>query len=357
MRASASRRASSRSSSSVGADVRFRIIAVLAVTFLCLVWVLWGLDLQHAFDAVRDYRIVFLVPALGIFFLTLYMRYARFHWILGMPLPARSLMSIVAVSFLAINVVPLRMGELVRPYLLAEKHDVPLGVGVAAVVMERLCDLLSMLGLLAAVGLIVDLPEGGIELGGVDLFTAGARTLGISAVLGLFVAVGVAVVGRPSVVWLARQVGRVSAGLAQRVESLGLTFVEGIHGLARRPRALVAALSHSAGIWVLTLVAVGSIMAGFEGLSPTVERVLFNWAATMSAMVLFPTPGFVGPFEAASTESLVLMGSARELATSFALLMHATMFGFTVLSGVFFMFSEGWSLTTLVKASRKVSNE
>ena len=59
----------------------------------------------------------------------------------------------------------------------------------------------------------------------------------------------------------------------------------------------------------------------------------------------------------ASTESLVLMGSARELATSFALLMHATMFGFTVLSGVFFMLSEGWALTTLVKASRKVSNE
>ena len=178
MRSHVSRRGSSLFNCCDETDVRLRIAAVLAVTALCLVWVLWGLDLRHSLEAVASYDVVYLGPALVIFVLTLYMRYARFYWILGLPIPFRSLMSIVAVSFLAINVVPLRMGELVRPYLLTEKHDVPFGTGVAAVVVERLCDILSMLGLLAAVGIFVELPEGGVQFAGVDLVTAGTRALG-----------------------------------------------------------------------------------------------------------------------------------------------------------------------------------
>ena len=50
---------------------------------------------------------------------------------------------ILCISFFFINILPLRMGEIMRPVLLLEKEDMPMGSGLAVVFVERIIDLIS----------------------------------------------------------------------------------------------------------------------------------------------------------------------------------------------------------------------
>jgi uncharacterized protein (TIRG00374 family) len=57
------------------------------------------------------------------------------------PINQRILFPITAVGFLAIIVVPMRLGEIVRPYLISAKQSVPVVSGIATILIERAMDL------------------------------------------------------------------------------------------------------------------------------------------------------------------------------------------------------------------------
>ena len=63
----------------------------------------------------------------------------------------RSIFAISSIGYFLINVLPFRLGELVRPVLLLEQHEVPLGAGAATVVVERVFDVLALGALLVGV--------------------------------------------------------------------------------------------------------------------------------------------------------------------------------------------------------------
>ena len=56
-----------------------------------------------------------------------------------------SLFSITSVGFMAINLLPVRMGEFVRPYLISQKSSIRLGSSLATIVVERVFDMLTLM--------------------------------------------------------------------------------------------------------------------------------------------------------------------------------------------------------------------
>ena len=56
----------------------------------------------------------------------------------------RSYFSICSIGFFLINVLPFRLGEFVRPYLLLDKEEVPFGSGMATVLVERVLDVAAL---------------------------------------------------------------------------------------------------------------------------------------------------------------------------------------------------------------------
>ena len=102
---------------------RARIAAVLIVTALCLAAALWNIDPSVALQALRQAAWVMLLPMWGLYIIAHSLRVVRLGILLGQPVPFTRLFSINSVGFLAINVIPLRMGELVRPWLLHSPHS------------------------------------------------------------------------------------------------------------------------------------------------------------------------------------------------------------------------------------------
>jgi uncharacterized protein (TIRG00374 family) len=324
--------------------MRLKIAAVLAVTVACLVWVLWGIDPAVVRDSLGAFRWERMIAVFAIYGTAHCMRVVRLRVLLDRPLGFRSLLSILSIGYLAIHVVPLRLGELVRPWLLAEKEGVPMGESLAAVFVERLLDMLMLLGMFLLIGFVVELPAGAVVVEGVDVLVAGQRAVGTVVGLGVAALVALLVVGEP----LLRVTDRLPLGGFTR------RFVEGLRGLARRPVACVQVLALSVAIWAVTVGAVQISLGAFPGLPARLDDALIVWTITLAGMTAVPTPGFFGGFEAGCVAALVMLGGDGDRAGTFAVLLHVGQFAFTVLIGMGFLVIEGLSLRELVDRSRKV---
>jgi len=323
--------------------VRVKIAIVLVITAVCLVVALWGMDLDRAMEAVRGTAWWLVAPMWAAYLAAHALRAWRLGLLLGTPVPYRRLFAINTIGFLAINVIPLRLGEMVRPYLLAERQGVPFARGLAAIMMERLLDFGALLVLLLGLSGMVELPVGGVQVQGIDVVQAGQRFAGLAVIVGVVGGLVVVLGGEPVVALLERlPAGPRLAGFARR-------FREGLVALMRRPARALLSVVLTAGVWLVTLLGILAAMEAVPGVPATFGAAWSTWAITLSGMTAVPTPGFVGAYELFCTAALWLWGVDADVARAFAILLHLGQFSFTVGIGAIFMFLEGLSLRVLVR--------
>jgi glycosyltransferase 2 family protein len=331
-----------------------RLSVLSLLTVACLAAVAWGLDLGSAWAALASYEQLWLIPMVATMVASFAARVWRFQALLDEPLSGRQHASVMAVSVLAIMVVPLRMGEAVRPWLLVDRYRVPLGSALAAVLVERVLDVLGLAGLLAVTALVVD-PSQTIDLGGVDLIAVGRKAIGATAILGIGGVLASAVIGTRVIQAVATITARASPLAATRIRSVGNRFVRGTSLLVSEPRRGAQAVLATVLTWTLSVTYCAIAMQGMPGLEPTLSTVLANWSAIVVAIVVMPTPAYIGAFEVASVGALTLLGSTKSVATAFALGFHAAVLAFSSCLGIAALMWEGWSLSELVGHSSKLA--
>lgn len=321
-----------------------KLAAILALTLAGLGAVLWGIDGAVVRQSLAAFDWRSLAVAWVCYYLTQMFRCWRLQALLGTPVRFWRLMSITSLGFLAINVLPFRMGEAVRPTLLTDE-SVPLGEGVAAIFLERLADMLALLAFLLGVGWMVELPPGSIVVGGTDVVAAGQRLFGTSVAVGVVALVAAAALGERALVLT----DRLPAGRVIR------RFVEGLRQLVRRPAAMARVMGLTGAIWAVTLIAVGATLAALPGLPHGPGDVVFVWTLTLTGLAAVPTPGFFGGFEALCVAALAVLHADGDRARTFAVLLHLGQFGFTVTIGSFYLLKEGVNLSALVRRAPAAS--
>lgn len=325
---------------------RVRLVGLLVLTLACLVWVLWGIELDEALAGLGRFQWPMLVPIWGLYLCAHALRAHRYRILLPQPVDYAASFSSLTIGYLALHVFPFRLGEFVRPYLLREQRGVPLGDSLAALVFERLFDVLMLLAMILGTTWFVEFPTT-LEVGGVDILRLAQRGAATLVTLGVVGVAGVFVVGVERLQFLGRLPlgGMVLGGFGR--------FQGAVRALAARPLVAGQALLLSMVIWGLTLLAVRLQLLASPGLPTSAGATLATWTATLSGMTVLPTPGFFGGFEAACVAALQVLGASREDAAPFAILLHLTQFAFTIVLGVLFLVREGLDLRQVVARSRE----
>jgi uncharacterized protein (TIRG00374 family) len=294
----------------------------IAMSVAFLAFAFRGQDLGSVRDALgrTDYRL--LVPALAFYFAGVWIRAVRWSVLLR-PLglvSVRDVFPIVIVGYTANNVLPLRTGELVRAYLLGKQTGIRKTSSLATIAVERLFDGLTMLGFMLAATTVVS-------------FTSQLRHLTLVAFIlfvGLLIGLFVLTLGgnfRDRLLQLV--LGPLPVPLADRIERIAESFLSGLGVLTRaRDLAVVAATSLAAWLceaamyWTIAQ-SLGTTLSDVLGIG---ETLLTTGVANMATLIP-SSPGYVGPFEAGVL--LVVngaLGVQREMALSFAILVHAALF-------------------------------
>ncbi len=319
---------------------------MLLATAMLLAFVLWDLDPDVAWAALASANPMWIVPTVAAYTLAHVVRGFRLRALVGVPVTSARLFSINAIGYLAINVVPFRLGEMVRPYLLAREDGIPFGRGVAAVFIERLFDTAALLAMLTAATLIVDLPASGFVVGGVDVLQVGQRSAAVIVVVGSLAALGLVLAGESLLTRIEALPFGGRAGLFVR------RFHEGVHDLARRPLLFLWLALLTVGIWGAVVTGVWCSLRSFDGVSHTFGAGMFTWTATLATTAAIPTPGFFGSYELGCAGALFVLGANLDVARIVAVAVHLLMFSYTTIVGVLFVVLEGLSFRAIVTESQ-----
>ncbi|MGH2367529.1 MAG: lysylphosphatidylglycerol synthase transmembrane domain-containing protein, partial [Chloroflexota bacterium] len=123
----------------------------IAVSAVCLVLAVQGLELDQVGHALAGARYVWLLPALALYFGGVWVRAVRWRTVLT-PLaniPAARLFPVVVIGYMANNVLPARLGEIARCYVLRRREGIPQSAALGTVLLERVMDGITMLAFMA----------------------------------------------------------------------------------------------------------------------------------------------------------------------------------------------------------------
>jgi uncharacterized protein (TIRG00374 family) len=320
---------------------RLRAGVILLLTVGLLAYFLRGADLGGVWAVTRHAHWPLLLAGVGITLLSYTLRALRWQYLLA-PIGETHFgvaFRTTVIGFAASFLLPARAGEVLRPYLLARREQLPATAAFATIILERLLDLLTVLLLFGVFVVAVD-PA---SLPGNPRVYADVKLGGLIALAGALVGLVVLffLAGHPE--RLGRAALRIERVLPQRLAHIAARFVETFaQGLAvmRQPGRLAVSLLLSFPLWC-------SIAAGIFITSRAFD-ITFGYLGSFLVMTLLvvgvaaPTPGAVGGFHAMYKLAVMTFFSVDEnRAVAAAVVLHAISFVPITLLGLVFMAREG----------------
>ncbi len=308
------------------------IVISVALVYL----VIRSVNPESVFAAFKDANLLFLIPALLLYFTGVFVRAVRWHVLLRpvQTISVRRLFQVLTVGFMANDILPLRAGEAVRAYVLWNKERVSPGATVATILVERIFDGLTLTGFLVVGGLLVPLNDSLL------LLTRAAAVIFVVGVLG---AVALAIVPQFTLRVTATFLRPFPARLRDLALRVIASFENGLHILrSARETGLVLVLSVAA--WSLEASVFYMLMFSFPMEARYVAAVLGAAVANLASMIP-SSPGYVGTFDVGLLNVLSgTFGVETSLATAYTLLVHVVLVVPITALGIVFLWREGLSL-------------
>ncbi|HND76167.1 MAG TPA: lysylphosphatidylglycerol synthase transmembrane domain-containing protein, partial [bacterium] len=140
--------------------VLFLLLNVLVSVFF--VWLATrGIDWTQLGSSLTSISLTLVIFSVIINQFSLWLRAWRWKFLLA-PLkdvPTLSLFSNVSIGFMINNILPFRLGEIARGYILKKEHQISFTASMATVVVERVIDVISLLTVFGVLVIIFPFPE------------------------------------------------------------------------------------------------------------------------------------------------------------------------------------------------------
>jgi len=246
------------------------------------------------------------------------------------------LVSATTIGFAANNILPLRIGELVRSYLAARSIEISFWTALATLAVERVLDMLSILLILGAVVLMVPVPPW-LQAGALTLLALDLLAMGVLIFLALK---RVAVSG-----WIAR-ISRFRETLTRWLT----LFAIGLQSLRPGPH-LISLGGWTLLIWTLNTGAIwAALRAGGLMLPPSASLTVLAFAGI--GVSIPSAPGFVGTLQFFIVQALAIYDVEGARAVSVSFLYHAAGYVPVTLLGWALLMARGVSLWEASRQAR-----
>jgi len=302
----------------------------------------YRIDFRLLLKNLQGANYLYLFPIVLIIFVNMALRAVRWGYLLrpikkiGFP----NLFEGILIGFMANNILPVRMGEFVRAYIIGRSERIKKSASFATVMVERLFDGLTVLALLVAVLLFIHLPSENIYFKKA-LQMGGYITL---AIYGFTFAILVII--KTQTRWLLKFVLFFTRPFPSRVAKNGIStiksFKEGLVSVESSKTMLISFL-YSLVIWGVFAYSIYLMGLSF-GLKLSVSATAMVLLAICLAMMIPSTPGYIGPYHASVAYALVLYNIPLEKALSFSLVFHAANYIPITLVGFLYLWRHHLSL-------------
>jgi uncharacterized protein (TIRG00374 family) len=257
---------------------------------------------------------------------------------LGVHTSLRSRWAALNIGFMITNLVPARLGEIVRPYALSRMAPVSMSGALGTIVVEHLLDMMALVLLLLITILSPGFPSGATVLGRSVTFAALA---GISVAAVALAAVGVLALWPHLIERVVRAIARRLPGDAEdRIVGKFESFLSGLDSI-RRPVAMVKAFLWSVLLWMWMAASFWAAFRAFD-IELGATAAMFTQCAVSLFVALPAGPGFIGTLQAGVSVSVQdVFGIAAEPTLSLAIGYHLAGFIPVTLLGLYYAWRLG----------------
>ena len=312
----------------------------LLIGAILLILVMMRVEWSEMRQVLVDCEPLYVLPIVGTMLIHYVFKGLRWRLLLGAraKVPRGLAVRLTYVGYFMNNLLPARMGELGRPYLLSlNVPNMPFSFALATLFGDKMFDLVLLVMCLAISFVVVPLPQSVVQ-GMIAATTVCCVILAIGVVASWWHG---SVRERQDKDNQLLQVMRRRWPYGERVYRLLLTFAEGLSAVSS-PRLLLLAFGHSALSFAFLLVTTWCCMA-MVGIEADALTCLFVMGMVGLAFLIPGPPTNAGNIHFFGTQALLLLGVAElEQAFAFSLITHLNQVVTVSMAGVISLSGLDW---------------
>jgi len=322
----------------------------IAVSGLCLYVALRGTEWDKVARALEQARLEWVLASVAVTLVSFLVRTERWR-ILLRPIgavPFMPALSATAIGFGATMILPFRLGEIIRPALLARRERLPLTPTISSIVLERMFDMLVVIScFLVALLIYPELPP------------EQRRLAYLAAPLAVAGFVLLIVVQRRRDL-AERVLDAVLARLPERaagmLRGIAAGLLDGLEGLGD-PATVVRVIFMSVSLWAILSLqfACGLLALGID--VPLLAGGLLTMVAVAFSVFLPQAPGFVGTWQLGCEVALVgIFHADEDLVVAYSLLTWVVQMVTNIAFAAIFVARDGLSIGEVLATEQQAES-
>ena len=320
---------------------KISIIGGVLFGLILMYLVFRNIDIKNVAAIYRETNPWYLIPLASLLILDVFMRGVRWKLLLN-PIKKAKVMDafkLEAIGLAFNNILPFRLGEIIRGVLCARKLDISVITVFSTILVERVLDTITLF-ILVMLAIKFD-----GYLGATDL---NAYFWLILIVLGL---------GLLSLIFIEKiLLHRRLTGIFLKFPKLSDIMKNIAHGAKafQSFKSTIAIILCGFAQWSIN-ISIFYLVAKVFNLNEIINifktvKLIFTTAVAVSVPGM---PGYFGNLEFAISKVMSLWGIAPELGFAYATYLHLSMYIVVTVLGVFFVYRMGYSISDLYRQSEK----
>ena len=318
-------------------------IAGILISIVFIYIAFRDINFEEFLSAIAKADYVWILPAITAMVISFWLRGYRWKCILNpvQEVSVRSAFSATMIGYMANNVLPFRIGDIVRLVVISKYSGIKKAAALGSVFIERILDLFMLLAIFGmALTSYPTLPEWASATG------YGAMIL--FGVLMLFI-----FYGRNHPDLLVKLNNKLTKRFSEKVRLRGEDIVRSFsHGLqaVHNITQLLWLLLISLVLWAVNVSWVWFALEIFDFSLP-LSASLLVLVFILFAVSIPSAPGYIGTFHGFVIASLVFMGVDPDAARASAVVMHATNYIPVTVMGLYFLWRGNITLKSATESS------
>ena len=301
-----------------------KLILGIIVSIIFAYFSFKGIDLEDLTEGLGNNDYTFFLPAIILLTMPLILKSIRWGILLN-PLEKiqqKVLFPITCVGFMGILLIPMRAGEIVRPYLISKKSRIPISSALATIFIERVLDSMALLLILFVSIIVSDFPAWFTSIG-YSLFFIFIFMICL-ILFTYYKKEKTLLVIRPFLKLLPEKIHT-------RIEEFTINFINGFE-IIGNPGRLMYSIFLSILIWGVSALGIYCLLL-FQNFDLPVISAFVVLIITMIGISMPTAPGFVGNFQYSCIIALSLFNISKSDALGFSIVYHISAIGITCLFG------------------------
>ncbi|MFH1913906.1 MAG: lysylphosphatidylglycerol synthase transmembrane domain-containing protein [Pseudomonadota bacterium] len=297
---------------------RTTLIKALPYTLsaMCIVYLLWGIDSNELAIAFRALSSQSVVVAQCILLLSFIPSSFRLALITNNEADKMTSFRAVAVGIATNTLLPLRLGEVAKVFVLNRNAHMPIERAMRAVFWERLADLNCLLLLALATVSLLDVP---------------VALLPLSIIVGLLWASLYCLKTRPH--WFATLTARLPSASLKNFCNRALAALSE----SRKISYYFKIAAYTITIWLVFMGFIYYLVSTGTGLDLNNGQIMTVILASILGVAIPSAPAGIGVYESLVAGALIVAGASKEQALAIAVVLHILQLLIPTLIGLLFM--------------------